>query len=158
PGTNGETEFHHVVRKMYPAPAGTAVQSSFTLGQSQSFTITGEIPGYVSAEQARSFVVWVQNDDNKEVLQAAKSGNLPAAANAISSEGITVANKIQCGSSATYNATVTIKNTGTTALTSAQIYYKAGNNAYQQQPWSGNLAPGATTTVNLSIPVSDLGA
>src|SRR5690606_9346827 len=52
PGTNGETEFHHVVRKMYPAPAGTAVQSSFTLGQSQSFTITGEIPGYVSAEQA----------------------------------------------------------------------------------------------------------
>lgn len=160
PGSNGETSFHHVMRKMYPTPAGDALQASFTAGQSQTFTVSGTIPAYVSAESPRMFIAWIQNDDTKVVLQAAKTATLPPAANGIASEGLAVTNKIQCGSSATFAPTVTIKNTGSAALTSAAIYVKTGNGTYgAPQQWTGNLAPGATTTHTLQpISITDLGA
>jgi hypothetical protein len=131
-----------------------------SLGQTQTFNISGTIPAYVSGENPRLFIAWIQNDDNKEVLQAAKTATLPPAANAVASEGISVANKIQCGSSATFTPTVTIKNTGSATLTSAAIYVKTGNGAYgAAQNWTGSLAPGATTTHTLQpIAISDLGA
>lgn len=151
PGTNGETEFHHVMRKMYPNANGTQVQSSFTANQTQVINVTGTIPSYISGESAeRLFAVWLQNDDNKVVLQSAKSSSLPGAINAIASEGVTVTNNnIICGSSATFSPTVTIKNTGSAPLTSAVIYYKIGTGAYQTQNWTGNLASGSTVTVQL---------
>lgn len=151
PGSNGETSFHHVMRKMYPDATGTTVQSSFTSGQTQVITVTGTIPTYVSAESPRMFIAWVQNDADKMVLQAAKSGALPAAPNALASDGITVANKIQCGATATFTPVVTIKNTGTAALTSAKVYIKSGTGAYgAPQSWTGNIAPGATGTFTAS--------
>jgi len=33
PGTNGETEFHNVTRKLYPTAAGTSLPSTWTNGQ-----------------------------------------------------------------------------------------------------------------------------
>src|SRR5690606_17511100 len=50
PGTNGETEFHHVMRKMYPSADGQDAPASWTAGQSQVITITGTIPSYVADE------------------------------------------------------------------------------------------------------------
>lgn len=159
PGSNGETSFEHVVRKMYPDAMGTSVQTSFTTGQTQTITVTGTIPTYVSSESPRMFVAWVQNDDNKMVLQAAKSASLPAALNAVSSEGITVANNIQCSASGNYVGVVTLKNTGTAPLTSANVYYKAGTGSYQMYSWTGNIAAGATGTATLpSVTLNGYGA
>ena len=38
PGTNGETVFKHVARKMYPSATGTVLASTWTNGQTQTFT------------------------------------------------------------------------------------------------------------------------
>lgn len=159
PGTNGETSFHHVMRKMYPSGSGQAVQSTFTVGQAQTFTITGTLPSYMSTEFNRFFIAWVQDDTNKEVLQAAKSISIPNAVNAISSLGVDVASNVKCGATGSFAPVVSVKNMGTAALTSATIYYQVDNNAYQSYQWTGaNLAPGATADVTLpAVTISTFG-
>lgn len=159
PGTNGETSFHHVMRKMYPTPDGQAIQASFTANQTQVFTITGTIPAYTSSENPRMFVAWIQNDADKVVLQAKKSVNLPPAVNAIASNSISVTDKVKCAATYSFAPVVNIKNTGSAALTSAQIHYKLDNGAYTVHNWTGNLAAGASTNVTLpGIAVNTPGA
>lgn len=72
PGTNGETEFYNVVRKMYPNASGQAMQSSFTANESQTFTITAELPSFVDPNSTDiRFVAFAQTNDDKKVLNAA---------------------------------------------------------------------------------------
>src|SRR5690606_30335986 len=151
PGTNGETEFHHVMRKMYPSADGQDAPASWTAGQSQVITITGTIPSYVADEAIdKFFLAWLQDDNSKAVLQAAKSASLPGPAVAIASGGISVnGDNVVCADANNFNTTATIKNMGTQTLTSATIFYKAGNGAYQAHNWSGSLASGASTNVAL---------
>lgn len=143
PGTNGETEFHHVVRKMYPGPDGAAIANTFTAGQTATVPINGTIPSYVDRTHELFLVAWIQNDGDKKIAQTAKSSNLPPVP---LDAGIVSADpSIVCGSS-TVNHTIKIKNTGTTTLTGATLYYKIGSGAYQAAPsWSGSLAAGQTS-------------
>jgi hypothetical protein len=151
PGTNGETEFHHVVRKMYPSADGQTIPNTWTNGQTATYTISGQIPSYVDRTHELFVVVWIQNDDaTKTVAQAAKSVNLPLPA----SDGAITASSPVNGSlfctAGTQVHKVTLKNTGTTAMTSADIYYKVGSGAFQMYAWTGgNLAPNATIDVTV---------
>lgn len=150
PGNNGEVDFHNVMRKMYPDAAGQTFPATWTSGMTQTFTISGTIPQYVDKAADKLFlIVWIQDDANKKIAQAAKSANLPLPAVdgrlAISAP---VNGTLFCGA-ATPAHKVTLKNTGTTALTSANIHYKIGTAAYQTFAWTGSLAPGASTEVTL---------
>jgi len=79
PGTNGMKHFENMVRKMYPGPAGTSISNSWTTGQTADVNVTDSFrtetadsllhphtssPGYI--------VMWIQNDHDKVVAQAAK--------------------------------------------------------------------------------------
>lgn len=157
PGTNGETDFHHVVRKMYPNGDGQASNNNWTANQTATYTITGEIPAYVDKAASDLFlVVWLQEDGDKTVLQAAKSSYLPAPLVDVASKGISVptGDDLLCGTPNAITPIVTIKNTGTTPLTSATIYYQVSGGAWENQPWVGNLAANATLDVPLTTPVS----
>lgn len=86
--SNGETEFFHVMKKMLPDENGTAV-ASIVAGQTQnfseSFTFQGSyrLPNNAgdpinhgtehSVEEFTDLgvVVWIQNDDDRDVLQSA---------------------------------------------------------------------------------------
>jgi hypothetical protein len=73
PGTNGETQFEHVFRRAYPNTTGTAIQT--TAGTYQFvFTYKRE-----STWQDTSVytIAFVQNDVNKEVINAAKGSYSP---------------------------------------------------------------------------------
>ncbi len=71
PGGNGEKEFENVMRKMYPAPDGTALNASWTSGQTQTFTLKGAVPAYVNKTSPDlQFVAFIQDDANKKVEQA----------------------------------------------------------------------------------------
>src|SRR5690606_29084741 len=48
PGTNGETHFQNVVRQMYPNADGQSIDTSWTAGQTRTYTITGAVPSYVN--------------------------------------------------------------------------------------------------------------
>jgi len=157
PGTNGETDFHNVVREMYPDANGTSIPNSWTASQSQTFTLKGRVPAFVDKSNANALVVvWIQNDADKSIPQAAKSTLVP-----LTLDGAFTGcpnGSINCSTAATVSApsVATLKNTGSTTLTSATIYYKVDNGAYTSFPWTGSLAAGATTSV--SIPAVTLSA
>lgn len=70
-GSNGETTFHHILRKMLPSAAGTP-QTTFTSGifvnVNESFTFqTGDVEDIYNLEA----IVFVQNDVTKEIYQSA---------------------------------------------------------------------------------------
>jgi hypothetical protein len=156
PGTNGETEFHHVIRKMYPTADGQDIPNTWTNGQTGTYSFSGAIPSYVDRTHELFVVVWIQNDGDKKVAQAAKSVNLPLPVSDVASTAITVPSmtgQLNCGV-ANIAPKVTIKNTGTSTLTSAQIYYRAGSGAWSMQPWTGSLAANATTDVTITTPIT----
>lgn len=155
PGNNGEVDFHNVMRKMYPDAGGQTFPATWTNGQNQTFTITGTIPQYVDKAADKLFlIVWIQDDANKKIAQAAKSSNLPLPALDAKLTIITPANgSLFCGTTNAENK-VNLKNTGTTTLTAANIHYKVGTGAFQTFNWTGSLAAGANTDVvlgNVSI-------
>ncbi|RYZ42470.1 MAG: Omp28-related outer membrane protein, partial [Sphingobacteriales bacterium] len=156
PGTNGETDFHHVVRKMYPSADGQAIPNTWTNGQTGTYTFTGTIPTYVDRTHELFVVVWIQNDGDKKIAQTAKSSNLPLPVSDVGSSAITVpgmSGQLTCGVS-NITPKVTLKNTGTSALTSAQIYYRVGTTgAWSVQPWTGNIAANNTQDVTITTPI-----
>lgn len=143
PGTNGETDFHHVVRKMYPSADGQAIPNTWTNGQIGAYSFTGTIPAYVDRSHELFVVVWIQNDADKKVAQTAKSTNLPAVP---LDAGIVSATPSKVCGTSTVDHKIKIKNTGTTTITQATLFYKIGSGAYQAAPnWAGNLPAGQTS-------------
>lgn len=155
PGTNGETEFHNVVREMYPNAGGTQLQNSWGANETQTYSIKGKVPAYFDrANSEARLVVFVQNDANKNISQAAVSTHvgLPVDASLKSCPAL----QLSCAtSSVNVPSSVTLTNTGTTPMTSATVYYNLNGGVWSNIPWTGTLAPGATTTV--AIPAITMG-
>ena len=72
PGYNGETEFHHVHKKMLPDANGFSLPSSFASGDSVVWTGSWEIENMYDLNQLM-VVAFVQDYATKEVHQAAES-------------------------------------------------------------------------------------
>ncbi len=79
PGTNGETDYENVVRAMFPSTSGQSVATSWATGGDITYTYKGKISGIETNSALHfsvadsGFVVWIQNDSDKSVLQAARS-------------------------------------------------------------------------------------
>ncbi|RYZ48292.1 MAG: Omp28-related outer membrane protein [Sphingobacteriales bacterium] len=152
PGTNGETDFHHVVRKMYPSADGQAIPNTWTTGQTGTYTVTGTIPSYVDRTHELFVVVWIQDDGDKKIAQTAKSSNVPLPLLDGAIVGATPGSGTLYCTAGTQTRKVTLKNTGTNTMTSADMYYRTGTGAYQASTpptWTGSLAPGATAEVTV---------
>lgn len=146
PGTNGETDFYNVLRKMYPSALGTALPGTWTMGQTQTITFGAPIPSYIYSKSQIKFVAYVQSDGDKHVQQAGQDAK-QALTSDIGTTLITGVPVFQCSTS--FTPTVTIKNFGTTTLTSCTLNYKVDAGTVMTAPWTGSLATGATTTVTL---------
>lgn len=140
PGTNGETDFFYVMRKMYPNATGTVVTAD-TLGETQTITLSGPIPLFTYDINQIAVVGWIQNDVNKSVKQAAFS-DVIALADVAGVDLIANVPVVQC--SANYTPDVTISNKGTSTLTSCNINYKFDSGIETSIPWTCNIAPGTT--------------
>jgi hypothetical protein len=96
-GTNGETVFENVIRQMLPDAGGTAIPSSWTANQSQTVTLAAKLMSHITLkahDETPFFAVWVQNETDKRVVNAARSlgndfpTNVPTAENGINSVSI----------------------------------------------------------------------
>ncbi len=72
PGTNGETQFHSVMRKMIPNASGTKL-GALDAGASKDFSFKIAIPSYIYNYRNLGVVTFVQNTTKKEVLQSEES-------------------------------------------------------------------------------------
>ncbi|MGM0565857.1 MAG: T9SS type A sorting domain-containing protein [Bacteroidota bacterium] len=69
-GSNGETEFHHVMMKMFPDASGTTVD--LTAGEMLSIPFEEDLSGTnVEEFDDLAVVIFVQDDSNQDVMQSA---------------------------------------------------------------------------------------
>jgi hypothetical protein len=82
PGSNGETVFEHVFRRAYPNTAGTTVN---TTAGTENFSFTYHIHADWKDTSVYT-VAFVQNDNNKEVLNVGKGSTTVTGVSNINSE------------------------------------------------------------------------
>lgn len=150
PGINGEHDFPNVVRDMYPSAAGTGIMATWAAAQSKTYTITNSVARFIDKSKA-TLVAWIQNDADKSILQAAVSTPVAIAVDAATT-GVFPTSRLQCvPSNASETSYATLRNAGTSILTSARIYYHSDvSSLLNMTNWTGSLAPGATTLVALN--------
>jgi hypothetical protein len=148
PGTNGETVFYNVMKKLVPNSTGTTV-TAMAVGATQPYTFTVPVPNWIYDLNQVNVIGWIQNDGTKDVLQAGNDSplTLPVSTLDAGVSTITGLNAIQCVTSVT--PSVTVKNYSATTMTSCTINYAYDGGAVTTMPWTGSLATGATQTVAL---------
>jgi hypothetical protein len=161
PGSNGEKDFEFIMRKMVPDVNGQSLAGTWTNGQTQTFTNTVTLPSYIWNKGEVAIVAFIQEDvpnpgpnTIRTVHQAAYGAPQPLALDATATllAGISAS---QC--SPNFTPSVTIKNAGSTALTSCTINYKIDNGTVMTQPWTGNLSTGSTDVVTLPMQTATAG-
>jgi len=68
PGSNGETEFDWVMRRMYPGATGTTINIS--KGETLNISVEANLER-IWRKPNIAYLVFVQNDETKEIIQAA---------------------------------------------------------------------------------------
>lgn len=148
PGTNGETDFYNVMRKMLPGTSGTTLPLSWTIGQTQTLNFAVPVPAYFYDVSNLAVVAFVQDNSDKDVKQAAFSAPQPLTLDAgMPCNAITNIAVLNCQQTITPH--VSIKNFRTVVITSATIKYKIDSNGDSTYNWNGNLASGASAAITL---------
>lgn len=146
PGSNGETNFYQVMRKMVPDASGTTMADSWTAGQTQMFVFKVAAPSYLANLNKVSVVAFIQDNSGKSVLNAARtSAQIIAGLPDIGINAFTAATPGLCNGTTT--PMVTIKNEGSLAITSASVAYAINGGTPVSQNWTGSLSAGATAVV-----------
>lgn len=138
PGSTNESEFFSVMKKMLPGPEGLEMASSYAVGETFTTTQTWEYANVYDFNEL-AVVVFIQNDDNSEVLQAAKASGAeitPENSFDVTSTGVDGISNDEC--TTTINPVVTIRNNGSETLTSATINYSINDQSGSME-WTGSL-------------------
>ncbi len=143
PGSNGETVFHSVMRKMITGTSGYTIQNSWAMAETQSYSFTVPLVDYIYDHQELEIVAFVQNNTSKEVHQAAEA-DLPVSDFAVTDNIVT--SSLNCSSSLS-GITVDFTNDGSNTVTAATINYSVDGGTTQTVPYAGSLAAGATTPI-----------
>ena len=146
PGSNGETDFYSVMRKMLPNASGTPLADTWAAGASQSFSFNVALPTYIANLGEVAVVAFVQDNSNKDVKNAAYSA--PQAVSGLADAGVSALNASTSGlCDANVTPSVVIENAGSVTLTSATVSYSVNGGTPVSQSWTGNLTTGQTATV-----------
>ncbi len=147
PGSNGETNFYQVMRKMVPDASGTTMADSWTAGQTQMFVFKVAAPSYLANLNKVAVVAFIQDNSNKSVLNASRTtAQTIAGLPDIGVNAFTAATSGLCNGTTT--PMVTIKNEGSLAITSASVAYAVNGGTPVTQNWTGSLSAGATAVVS----------
>ena len=147
PGSNGETVFYQVMRKMVPDASGTTMADSWTAGQTQMFVFKVAAPSYLANLNKVAVVAFIQDNSNKSVLNASRTtAQTIAGLPDIGVNAFTAATPGLCDGTTT--PMVTIKNEGSLAITSASVAYAINGGTPVTQNWTGSLSAGATAVVS----------
>jgi hypothetical protein len=146
PGTNGEKNFEDAAIKSFPTlQAGVPMSSTWTVGQTQTFTLNCPIPSYARKKEEIAFVGFIQDDGNQKVAQAVRAGKA-----LLTNDAMAVAAKVGATCNSTIAPIITVYNNGANAITALTITPFADAVAGTITNWSGNIASGASQTISLN--------
>ena len=148
PGSNGETSFYNVMKKMLPTDAGTPLQAAFTTGQTAAISESWSHNNVYKLDDI-GVVVFIQDVNTKEVYQAAFSEfiTLPSGiqnADLSAANAATLASPGYCDG--TYVPSVDVTNNSSSNLTTVDVSYDLNGTAGPVQTVAINA--GATATVS----------
>ncbi|MCC6372978.1 MAG: T9SS type A sorting domain-containing protein [Bacteroidia bacterium] len=145
-GTNGEKDFDDVAVAAFPnLQTGVAMAPTWTVGQTQTFTLNCPLPSYIRDKAQVAFVGFIQDDVNRKVAQAVRANPTP-----IDNDAQAVNASIPALScAAAFVPTITVKNNGATAITALTVAPSIDGVAGANFAWTGNLAAGASTVIAL---------
>ncbi|MEP7169143.1 MAG: T9SS type A sorting domain-containing protein, partial [Bacteroidota bacterium] len=147
PGTNGESHFEGVMKKMLPNATGTVLPATWTNGQMVSYDFSWKLTN-VYDKNTLAVVGFVQSDATKEVHQTAYSTQQQLVNDAkLTCNAVTGIPAVLCGTTVT--PVVEFENLGSASLTALTINYQLDGGPITPISWSGSLATGATGTVNI---------
>jgi len=146
PGTNGERTFEDAARKCFPTlQGGVAMASTWTIGQTQTFTLNCSIPSYVRDKAQIAFVGFIQDDGNQKVAQAVRADK-----QAVPDDAVAVSAVVPITCNTSIAPMVTVLNNGLNVITAMTITPSSDAVAGPVTTWAGNLAPSASTTIPLN--------
>lgn len=156
PGSNGERDFYSVMKKLLPTASGTNI-GNVSAGDYFAYTFTWEMANVYNVDQIDA-IAWIQNADNKEVLQACKSSASiePYFANEAALVDLSNLKGMNCSGVA--EPMVTMVNNGSQPLTSAVLEVVVNGKVEKTVDWTGNLGLFGSTEVELGeveFPVED---
>ena len=146
PGTNGEKIFEDVAIKSFPSiQNGVAMASTWTTGQSQTFTLNCPIPSYTRKKEEIAFVGFIQDDGNRQVAQAVLADK-----QALPNDAVAIAAKVPVTCNNVIFPEVVVMNKGLNSITDLTITPYADGVAGALTTWSGNLATNTSTIIPLN--------
>lgn len=149
PGSNGETDFYHVMKKMLPDASGTALSSSFQTGDYFITQGSWKLANVYDLTQL-SAIGFIQDNMDKGIQQGANSSTTPLTMpfnNDV--QPMTVANYSTTNCSGNISPIVTIRNNGNNPVTSMTIKYSVNSETPATYTWNGNLPTLKETVVSL---------
>lgn len=146
PGTNGEKDFEDVAIKSFPSlQAGTPMASTWTIGQTQTFTLNCAIPSYTRKKEQIAFVGFIQDDGNRKVAQAVRADKAQ-----LTNDAVAIGAKVPVTCNNSISPEITVMNNGVSTITNLTITPYSDGTAGGVTIWTGSLASGASTTIPLN--------
>lgn len=146
PGTNGEYSFEDVGIKSFPSLNGYTLNSSWSSGQSQTFTLSCPIPSYTRDKGQVAFVGFIQDEANQNVLQAVRADKEQVPVDAMMALDV----GIEPTCSSIIKPQISIYNNGVNPITQFTVIPYIDQVAGIGASWNGNIAAGAATVISLN--------
>ena len=138
PGSNGEKDFRNVMKKMLPNHSGTSLPA-FETGDYALLQYSWEHQNVYEIDELNA-IGFIQNNDGKEVLQAANSSEVvfdPLYTTDVEAKEVSNISYFNCEGK--IQPMVEIRNNGSDNLTSLDIHYSLNGGAVITYNWTGNL-------------------
>ncbi|MFC2101637.1 T9SS type A sorting domain-containing protein [Bacteroidota bacterium] len=150
PGTNGEKNFDHVMKKMLPTKDGTSL-GAFEAGDYTIIETSWPFePNQVYDINELMAVGFIQNNTTKEVHQAANSSTnalvLPYDRDL---QVLEVDNVSSTNCSGIVTPVVTVRNNGNNTVTSFDLNFEVNGGTLMTESWTGSIGPLEKTVINL---------
>jgi len=147
PGTNGEKNFHNVMKKMLPGASGQAVPA-LNAGDYFVFKFSWALANVMDINQL-SAVAWLQDGSTKEIFQGCKSnGTLTPfyAKNCKISDLQHMPNFVCSDNAAPF---IVVDNFGSETITSLTLKVMVNEQEVKTINWSGNIQTGKSAKIQL---------
>jgi hypothetical protein len=144
PGTNNEKKFRNVAVAAFPTlQTGISMAPTWSVNQSQTFTMSCQLPAYIRDKSQIALIGFIQDDGNKRIEQAAQTSAT------LFSDDVKALSALAPSFSCTNNFTpgIVLKNQGSNPIYSLTIIPAVDGVNNVPINWTGTLAIGANTTI-----------